>query len=369
MKTLTSNSESGWIHPAPKKVVGEKPLGSTGPWCWAVEAVHGCNLRCGHCSCRLLPQGEYRFMTELVWRKTWEVMQAVSPTVRVDIVLGGEPTLHPKLTEFMSIARSLCPLAQIQITTNGTMLLKGKVEYRKLIDAGANIIYTDMYGPRERFKELAVASGVPWYEYYNKPDGAPSPWTYHGPDLRMIVLQEQPENWPDSRKKSGLLGTWYNNLDWEAAARFGLKPVTEPPARRCNQPFIYVPVHVSGEYLLCCQDNMGETAGMFGTVLDGTEGFKRYWYGQRIQEVRRLLRRKNRADISQCKRCNITFSRCDYKHWTDDEVSKFWDGSRWNALPAETEDSRRFELATAAQKQKKKTAAGFGLVSDGKKEV
>jgi hypothetical protein len=327
------NTMLGWEIPKPTKKI--KPLGETSPYAWGVEPSHGCNLRCGHCSCRLNPVGEFEFMTEETWRATFTIINAVTPTCRVDLCIGGEPTMHPRLPEFLTIAKSIAPKTQIQITTNGTQLLKGRWTYRQLLDAGANIVYTDMYGPRERFEALAKESGTQYYYYYDKPAGAPSPWTYHGPELKLIVLQEQPAHWPKSRLKAGLLGTWYNNLDWKAAARFGLKPVTEPIVRRCNQPFIHAMVHANGSYLLCCQDNMGETAGDFGSVHEGLEGFKRFWYGERLQLIRRRLRQKNRADSPQCKRCCITFSRCDYKHWTDDQVAKFWDGAEWKPLPDE----------------------------------
>jgi len=321
--------------PTVRKIKKEKPYGSHSPYAWVIELVHGCNLRCGHCSCRLLPLNEYQYMTEDVWRHAWSVMNAVSPSIRADICLAGEPTLHPSIVPFLEIARGLAPKSQIQITTNGTMLLKGAVLYKDLLDAGANIIYTDMYGPKNEFKRLAAESGYPFYEYYSKPDKAPSPWTYYGPHLKLIVLQEQPDNWPKSRFKAGLLGTWYNHLDWDAAKKYGLFPVTNPPARRCNQPFIYVPVHVSGSYLLCCQDNWGETAGKFGSVLDGIDGFRAYWYGMELQMIRRRLRAKNRRLTSYCSRCSITFSRCDYKHWTDADVSRWWDGAAWQSLPDE----------------------------------
>lgn len=319
--------------PSIKPIKKEKPYGTTSPYAWAIELVHGCNLRCGHCSCRLLPQGKFQFMKKSVWKKLWSILNEVSPTVRIDLALAGEPTLHPNIVEFLQIARKLAPRSQIQITTNGTMLLKGVVNYKELLNAGANIIYTDMYGPKEKFIKLATKSKFPFYEYYAKPDNAPSSWTFYGPHFKLIVLQEQPENWPKSRFRAGLLGTWYNHLDWEAAAKFGLKPVVKPLTRRCNQPFVYVPVHVSGKYLLCCQDNWGETAGKFGSVLEGVGGFKRYWYGKELQIIRRRLRDKNRAATSYCSRCCITFSRCDYKHWTDEEVSRWWTGKLWRALP------------------------------------
>lgn len=339
-----------------------KPLGNTSPLAWAIEPTHGCNLRCWHCSCRLDKPGDYHFMSEETWRAAFQVMNEVTPTCRVDLCLGGEPSLHPRLYEFLRIARELCPGAQIQMTTNGTMLMKGVLTYRALFEAGINIVYTDMYGPREKFRQLAIQSDMPWYEYYDAPEGAPSPWTYHGPHLQVIVLQEQPSNWPKSRRRAGLLGTWYNNLDWKAAARFGITRVTTPPARRCNQPFIYVPVHYNGSYLLCCQDNTGETAGQYGSVLEGAEGFRRYWFGERVQTIRRRLREKNRADSPQCSRCSITFSRCDYKLWTDEQVGKFWDGSKWQEMLKAPKALYRFANAISTSSRKKKTNNPFPIL-------
>ena len=323
--------------PTVKKI---KPLGATTPYIWVIEPVHGCNLRCGHCACRLNEPGKYLFMSEEVWRASWTIIAEVTPTVRVDLCVAGEPTLHPRLIDFLRIARAAAPLAQIQITTNGMRIARGEVRYRDLFDAGVNIVYTDMYAPRERFLALAEESGIPWYEYYDAPPGAPSPWTYHGPALKMIVLQRQPADWPASRQRAGLLGTWYNHLDWKAAARFGLKPVEQPIIRRCNQPFLYANIHVSGAYLLCCQDGVGETAGKFGTVFDGAEGFRWFWYWKEMQLIRRRLQQKNRADTSYCSRCCITFSRCDYKHWTDAEVARFYDFMGWHDLEEDAKVNR-----------------------------
>ena len=327
--------EYRWPVPRPPRKVN--PMGPTSPWVWSLEPTHGCNLRCGHCNCRLDPLPKtYHFMDEETWRAAWAIVASQSPTRRADLCVGGEPTLNPELPRFLALAREISPLTQIQITTNGTQIRNGTLTYRQLLDAGANIVYTDMYGPREEFVDLARESGYPFYEYYAAPDGAPSPWTYWGPDLKLIVLQEQPENWPASRFKAGLMGTWYNHLDWPAAERFGLFPVTEPLTRRCNQPFLYVTIDSRGEYLLCCQDNTGETSGTFGNVREGVDGFRRFWYGRGMQTVRRRLRQKDRAATSYCSRCCVTFSRCDFKHWKDPQVETFWDGSTWRNLGPDT---------------------------------
>lgn len=321
LKLFEAQSAFTWEKIKPIKKV--KPLGATSPYAWVIEPAYECNLKCAHCCARLKKPDEHGRISEKTWRQTFEIMNEVTPTCRVDLCLAGEPTLHNELPKLLRIARELCPLSQIQITTNGTTLLKGKYTFKQLLDAGANIVYADMYGSKESFLALAQASGYPFYEYYNAPENAPSPWTYYGPDIKVIVLQVQPGNWPTSRKKAGLLGTWYNNLDWEAAKSFNLSPVTQAPARRCNQPFVYVTVNYAGKYLLCCQDGMGETAGDFGTVDTGVPGFKKFWYGERLQRIRLNLRNKNRAGNPQCQRCNITFSRCDYIHWTEEEAQRY----------------------------------------------
>lgn len=308
-----------------------KPLGTTSPNVWVISPSFGCNLKCGHCCAELIDEKDKRFMTLDTWRSTFKIINSVSPTVRVDICgIVGEPTLNPHLTEWLPIARKLAPLAQIQITTNGTMLRAGKVNYKDLLDAGANIIYTDQYGPHEEFEKLATESGYPFYQYYEAPEGAWSPWTFYGPRIKMIVLMDHPGTWPKSRFKAGLLGNWYGHLNWEKAKRFHMAPLEKSLIRRCNQPFLYANVAASGEYLLCCQDGMQVTEGMFGNVSEGVSGFRKFWYGKTLQGIRRHLRNKNRAGVAYaCAKCNITFSRCDFRHWQREQIGIFWDGQAW----------------------------------------
>ena len=308
-----------------------KPLGGTSPWVWVVEPSYGCNLKCGHCCAELIDENKKEFMSYDNWSSTFKIMIEVSPTVRVDICgIVGEPTLHPNLTEWLSIARYYAPNVQIQITTNGTMIKKGNVNFKDLLDAGANVIYTDQYGDHKNFEELARQSGYRYYSYYNKPKGAWSPWKYYGAQLKMIVLMDEPSTWPDTRYKAGLLGHWYGNLNWEKAKRFKMKPLEKPLIRRCNQPFLYVNVAANGNYLLCCQDGMQITNGMFGGVYSGVNGFLDFWYGKEMQIVRRRLRNKDRASTKYaCAKCNITFSRCDFRHWTQEELSIYRTNNEW----------------------------------------
>lgn len=320
-----------------KKYKKVRPLGITSPIVWSIEPAFGCNLACAHCCADLIPKNKNNLMTEDVWRATFSIINEVSPFVRVDLCgFVGEPTLNNHLLDFLPIARELAPNVQIQITTNGTKLLTGKYKMKDLLDAGANILYVDQYGDHKKYQKFAEESGYPYYEYYNAPENAPSPWRYWGPDQKMIVLMEEPSTWPQSRLKAGLLGNWYGNMNWErgeAQKYFKMTPLVESLVRRCNQPFQFVTVASNGSYLLCCQDGLQITNGKFGNVLEGVEGFKRFWYGEEMQTVRRRLFYKNRKDTEYaCKKCNVTFSRCDYRHWGIEEISKFYDGNNWDIL-------------------------------------
>ncbi len=318
-----------------------KPLGSTSPFVWSIEPAFGCNLKCAHCCADLIDKKDNHLMKEDVWRASFSILNEVSPYVRVDLCgYVGEPSLNDELMELLPIARELAPNTQIQMTSNGTKLLTGKYTMKGLLDAGANILYVDQYGKHERFEKLANESGYPWYQYYDKPENAPTPWMYYGPEQKMIVLMDEPATWPESRKKAGLLGNWYGNMNWErgdAQEEFGMFPLEKPLTRRCNQPFLYVTVASDGSYLLCCQDGLQVTKGKFGNVLDGVEGFKKFWYGKEMQTVRRRLRYKNRADTDYaCNKCNVTFSRSDFKHWSIEEIENHYDGKEWKQLKEES---------------------------------
>lgn len=314
-----------------KKIKKVHPLGKFTPWVWNLEPSFGCNLKCGHCCAELIPEERKGFMSKDTWIRTFEIIQEVSPTVRMDICGAvGEPLLHPDLYTLLQDARKIVPLLQIQITTNGTQLLKGKYTIKGLLDAGANIVYIDQYGPEERYEQLAKESEYPFYSYYNKPKNAINNWEYNGPHIKQIVLMQHPAKWPRSRHNANLLGNWYNNLNWEKARLFKMYPLFKPLQRRCNQIFIMVNITAAGNYIFCCQDGLHETEGKFGGVYDGLNGFYKFWFGKDLQIARKELRNKNRGGIPYaCAKCNITFSRCDFTHWDESDYEKYYNGEKY----------------------------------------
>lgn len=297
----------------------KRPLGKFNPWAWCLEPVRGCNLACWHCPVSVDEnlQGKYEFMSEETWIDTWKIIKKITPYCRVEMANTGEPTMHPDLLNFVSIAKEISPNSQIQITTNGTNLIKEKITYKELFNAGINIVYVDMYAPEKKHFDLAKDSGYDYYNYYNPPKNAPGAWTYHNsPKIKFIALSKIPDKWPAKKIKRGGLGTFVNNINFSSAKakKMNITPVIKAPKRRCGQPMKYVQVLSTGNYLMCCQDAFNE-ANIESNVSDGVEGFMKFWLGKYMQSTRKLLRDKRRRDHPICKKCDIIFARSDMKFW------------------------------------------------------
>ena len=320
-----------------EKTAKVKPLGKRTPWVWAVESVEGCNLSCWHCPARLIKETERQFMSRETWTEMCRVIHVATPRTRLELAQSGEPTLHPHLLELLATARSLTPTTQLQVTTNGLKLMSGEVTYQELFGAGAHTVYVDMYHPVEDHIELARASGVEWYTYDRKMASSPNHRVantyYNDSDLKLIILQDNPKKRHEWRK-AGRLSTFLNHIDWRASMPYGLVPVREPYARKCNLPQRYATINWRGEYTFCCTDFLGEACGLMGGVYDGPEGFRRYWFSRLMQSIRRRLADKDRAGVPYCSRCNCAFSKCDWTGiWPDGSFDWWLNGDEWDQLP------------------------------------
>jgi hypothetical protein len=85
-----------------------------------MHVVHSCNLSCESCS-HYSNQG-HKGVVSLdeaeQWMRAWSTRLAPENFV----LLGGEPTIHPKLPEFLTLARRYWPNARLRLITNGFFL-------------------------------------------------------------------------------------------------------------------------------------------------------------------------------------------------------------------------------------------------------
>jgi GTP 3',8-cyclase len=90
-----------------------------------LSVTNRCNLRCSYCRPPSLEQDieQYPSATD---RELLELVRIVNDTVPIHKLrlTGGEPLLHPRVTELMTGIRDLLPKTEFCLTTNGTLLAK-----------------------------------------------------------------------------------------------------------------------------------------------------------------------------------------------------------------------------------------------------
>jgi organic radical activating enzyme len=89
-----------------------------------IHVTHSCNLTCESCShyCNHGHKGILSLDEAESWMDAWN--KQLNP--RMFSLLGGEPTLHPQLSEFVRLSRSKWPRAHLRIATNGFFLHRHK---------------------------------------------------------------------------------------------------------------------------------------------------------------------------------------------------------------------------------------------------
>lgn len=121
-----------------------------------LHVTHACNLACESCS----HYSNHGHVGNLDLEQADRWMAAWSNRLAVEefVLLGGEPTIHPGLSEFVTLARRHWPLARVRIVTNGFFLHRHPDLPRRLAAAGnadlALSVHHDGTGYLERLRAV-----------------------------------------------------------------------------------------------------------------------------------------------------------------------------------------------------------------------
>jgi len=88
-----------------------------------VHVTEHCNLNCKGCN-HFSSIAEEGFLEPAQFEKDLARLAELSKNYFSIKILGGEPLLHPQITDFFDIARKHFPSTVVQLTTNGILLLK-----------------------------------------------------------------------------------------------------------------------------------------------------------------------------------------------------------------------------------------------------
>ena len=89
-----------------------------------INVVDHCNLKCKYCA-NFCPLANERYLDIEEYNKDCERLSSLTGgKIKTIRLLGGEPLLHPRLIEVIDITRKYFPLSEIDLVTNGLLLLK-----------------------------------------------------------------------------------------------------------------------------------------------------------------------------------------------------------------------------------------------------
>lgn len=112
-----------------------------------LHVAHACNLACESCShySNHNHKGVLDLDTARAWMSLWH--RRLSP--HSFCLLGGEPTLNPRLGEFVRLTRELWPQALLRLSTNGLLLHRHPHLPPILVECGVRLDLTIHHdGPR-----------------------------------------------------------------------------------------------------------------------------------------------------------------------------------------------------------------------------
>ena len=130
-----------------------------------VNIVDGCNLNCRGCSHFSNLYSKDSMYSIIEYKKDLELIKGIGELVRLRL-LGGEPFLAKNLVEYVSIARKIFPLADIELVTNGLLIPNINQEVLNEIKNNDISISISSYPPtlkvRKNIKGKLEKVGVWW---------------------------------------------------------------------------------------------------------------------------------------------------------------------------------------------------------------
>jgi organic radical activating enzyme len=127
-----------------------------------VHITEHCNLNCKGCN-HFSSLAEEEYLDPGQFEKDFKRLAELSKNYFAIKILGGEPLLHPRVTEFFDITRRLFPTTCIQITTNGILLTRQPEEFWRNCRKNNIVISISQYPiklDKKEIKKIAKAHKV-----------------------------------------------------------------------------------------------------------------------------------------------------------------------------------------------------------------
>jgi radical SAM protein with 4Fe4S-binding SPASM domain len=269
------------------------------PWSVQVELTEGCNRLCSFCGLNGIRDkpGNFKFMTLDTAMRTAQQLAQFCPDARLEFAMHGEPLKNPNYETILGTFRHYLPKTQMQVTTNGIVLLsRMQQKLDRLFAIGVDFIVLDTYRPeRDKLRaEVATLQGITVADFYDDwtPKGI-SPWHNHHRKVQRTVVLMDDLAARDGEVKSRTIVNHAGHNPEKGKLR-------EPLAKTCTLPFREVAVAWNGNVNICCQDwGHDYTCGNLNR-----RTLQEIWTGPEFEAARAHLQNKDR-NFAPCAGCDI----------------------------------------------------------------
>lgn len=237
-----------------------------------------------------------------------EQIKEYSPPMGISLHLGGEPLLHPMVSEFIEATNKIlkiCPM----MATNGTLLNDNTVA--KLIHAGGARLIIDFSANKENFEKLRY--GAIWEEVLVNIRSALEA------GLKITIRNLDEGDGMDIRKIFGshrnLVITPFDlhNVGGDFAStvetEFKLN-IERKKYHHCTHPWFGMAIAWNGDVVVCCRDVLH--SHKVGSLKDKT--LAEIWFGEGFGQIRKLLVQQKLGDLPMCRTCSRPweYKNCPY---------------------------------------------------------
>ena len=118
-----------------------------------VHVAEHCNLNCKGCN-HFSSLAKEEFLEPEEFERDFKRLAELSKKYFAIKILGGEPLLHPRITDFFDIARKYFSSVPIQVTTNGILLTKQPEEFWQSCEKNKITVAISRYPIKLNLKEI-----------------------------------------------------------------------------------------------------------------------------------------------------------------------------------------------------------------------
>ena len=312
------------------------------PFTVYIEQTKYCNFKCFYCihSTRDEVDGEFRklghqmqHMASDFFRKILKDLKEFPPEGIKRIVFSGlgEPLMNPKLPEFVRLAVEAGIADRVEIITNG-MLLEPSIS-DALIDAGITNINISVQGINSEGYEKTCGAKMDFERYvrnlsylyehkkqakiYIKAIDATLPSEEEKKEFfrifekisdrifieHLVIMQQQMDNLKEM--VDGTKNFYGEELDLERKV--------------CAQSFYFLQIGCTGETFPCPVPGLGKGISM-GNAKE--KSLWEIWNGERRRALLRMMLRKRKDDIPECRNCTCFNAINNPMEYLDDDAEK-----------------------------------------------